>query len=200
MSPRHRLALVAAACLLAGTVSACGAEDTDTAGTGAAEGQGSTSAEPGEDTAEGERAQDGSQDEDSGDDDADAVASGPLPDPCELVSTDELAALLGTDPGEPRLEAPVPDQRATCFYADGTIIGVSAGDIVDDNRASVEGSDDVTAESVDDVDDLGTNAWVANYGGVVQVYATDGTVTVDLTSVSDPDAVIATARSLLDAL
>ena len=53
-----------------------------------------------------------------------AEPAGTLPDPCALVSNEDLAAIIGEDPGGGVVESLGPEERQICSYSEGVVIFV----------------------------------------------------------------------------
>lgn len=105
-----------------------------------------------------------------------APASGRIPDPCTLLSNDEIAAIIGSDPGAGTKTQTV-DSRAVCSYEDGGkfIVGISDGDQYGTmaDRALEKGGTEIAG--------VGDNAvYQVVYGAVAQLIAVQAGMAVDI--------------------
>jgi hypothetical protein len=128
-----------------------------------------------------------------GDDGGSAVNSPPttakrgagvsVPNPCALLGRSELAAIIGSDPGQGAKQQVVPS-RAVCSYSTGLIVGVSDGTQYD---ATVEAGRNAGYQ-YSDVAGVGDGAKTALIGGgdfqVVQILAVKGKYMIDVTLVN----------------
>jgi hypothetical protein len=83
--------------------------------------------------------------------------AGDLPDPCALVDDADLADLLGTDPGDGELAAPVPAQRKTCIYPSGLVLAVEVASNWQGSLAVIRG--ELGASALEPVLGVGEEAY-----------------------------------------
>jgi hypothetical protein len=127
--------------------------------------------------------------------DADA-SSGEVPDPCSLVSADQLAGVLGSPPGAGSMQTVSPDQRKVCMYDTGLILAVEVGE---NYEAVVELMRDVAA--VQDVAGVGeAAAWQDVGGGIGQFVALGDEYYVGVTLAGGQAEGQAIAEAMLAAL
>ena len=106
--------------------------------------------------------------------------AGEVPDPCALLSQDELAAILGTAPGEGVLTSIYPELRKVCTFPGGTILAIEVGKDYDASVAAVATSG--LTGTTTDMNGVGEKASFVKYDiGVSQVFALGGAYFVDVT-------------------
>lgn len=99
----------------------------------------------------------------------DVAVGGEVPDPCSLITAEQLGGILGSDPGAGTVQAVVPDQRKVCFYDTGLILAV---EVAENWEASIAILRDSGTGSVTDVSGIGESAiWQDVGGGVGQLLA-----------------------------
>jgi Protein of unknown function (DUF3558) len=123
-------------------------------------------------------------------------AGGEVPDPCQLVPSQQLADLLGADPGTGTVNAVVPDERKVCNYGTGLILAVEVSRnyeaSVDLIRENAEGA------TVQDVPGVGSAAiWQEFGGGLGQFVARGPDYFVGVTL---PSGGIATGQAIAEAM
>lgn len=99
----------------------------------------------------------------------DVTTGGEVPDPCSLITAEELGAILGSDPGTGTVQAVVPDQRKVCLYDTGLILAV---EVAENWEASIDFLRDSGTGSVTEVSGIGESAiWQDVGGGIGQLLA-----------------------------
>ncbi|MBK9739967.1 MAG: hypothetical protein IPO93_10710 [Actinobacteria bacterium] len=133
------------------------------------------------------------------DDTAENETTGGVPDPCGLLSQDELASILGAAPGEGTVQGPSPEMRKVCTLPDGTILGVEVAVDYDATLAAVEKSGlDAT---LTDVSGVGDKATLITYDvGVLQLLAVEGDYFVDVTGMITEAQATALVKAMLAAI
>lgn len=128
-----------------------------------------------------------------------AAPAGEVPDPCTLLTTDQISAITGSDPGAPTPNAVYPDVRKICKFDGGLILAVEIADDYDGSVAMVKG--DTNVEDSEDVAGVGDTAFFSTYaGGVTQLLAVQGDYFVGVTSMLDKDQATQLAQEMLAAL
>jgi len=121
---------------------------------------------------------------------------GEVPDPCSLLSTDELTSMLGADPGEGTVQGPVPDQRKVCTFEGGTILSVEVAANWDASLELIR--EQFGADALEAVPGVGEAAyWQANG---VQFLALGDVYFVGVTGPPDQGAAQGVAEAMLDAV
>lgn len=127
------------------------------------------------------------------------AADGSVPDPCGLLSQDDLATILGKAPGNGELAGTSPNLRQVCTYPGGTILGVEVGEDYDASLAAIETAG--LGGSASELKGVGERAVFVTYDmGVVQVFALQGGYMVDVTGMLSKKQAIALAEAMLSAL
>ncbi|MCX6431531.1 MAG: DUF3558 family protein [Actinobacteria bacterium] len=128
-----------------------------------------------------------------------AAPTGEVPDPCALLTADEISAITGSDPGTPKPNAVYPDIRKICNFEGGLILAVEVAADYDGSVAMVKG--DTNVEDSEDVSGVGDKAFFSTYTfGATQILAVQGDYFIGVTSLLDKEKSIALAQAMLAAL
>lgn len=128
-----------------------------------------------------------------------AAPTGEVPDPCALLTAEEISAITGSDPGTPKPNAVYPDVRKICKFDGGLILAVEVAEDYDGSVAMVKGDSNV--EDSEDVSGVGDKAFFSTYTfGATQILAVQGDYFIGVTSLLDKEKSIALAQAMLAAL
>ena len=190
-SRSHRcLSAVAGLALLVPLIGACGGSDTPPAPTAEAS---AAAAEPAasEPAASEPAASEPAPEEP-------AVAEG-IPDPCEMLPSEQLASLTGSDVGAGTSSGDEAAVMRTCIYPSGLVITIVRGTQFESSVKVMRS--DPNLEEIADVSGLGEQAVIGTYvgGAVRQVMALQGGSFVTVTGALSEAQATATAQALLDA-
>lgn len=141
-----------------------------------------------------------SNDNDDNDADNDGTSQTPsadeVPDPCDLVDSDDLADILGSSPGASDSMAVVPEERKVCTYETGILLAVEVASHWESSIKIIRehfGEDALVEES-----GLGEEAYWQEVGS--QVLALEDDYFVGVTGVADRKQARAIAEEMLDEL
>jgi hypothetical protein len=127
---------------------------------------------------------------------AEPAEGGALPDPCGLLSQDELAAILGSAPGKGEWAGSSPNLRQVCTYPDSTILGVEVGADYAGSIAAIETAG--LGGKVSELPGVGEKAVFVTYDmGIAQVFALKGGYMVDVTGMLKKQQVVGLAEAML---
>lgn len=117
------------------------------------------------------------------------------PNPCEILTNDEIAAVTGSDPGAAALDS----ELTSCTYSGGLAVSVLAADPAVNAEALMNSAG---ASGVLPLDGVGDNAAYAEYAeqGVVLLIAQQDGMQIGIYDTVSVDTASTLAQAMLDAL
>ena len=125
--------------------------------------------------------------------------SGGIPDPCTLLTVEEITAIVGADPGTATPNTVAPDVRKVCMFDSGLIL---ATEVAEDWDMSVENIlNESTGATTKELSGVGEKALFSDYGmSITQVVALEGDYFVGVTGALTEAQATALAEAMLAAL